>query len=657
MVRVVKSDNFAAVADETVACFLELARRANDGAQTKPWRPVKRQQPSGLVMERKPSNSSFASDIVRATVFVACPAERAYSALKGSRYRSVAQPDLLACESLVAYDDGTVVRHYRFKGSLLPDRDWVTLDVARQIGPGEWVVVQRSVAASDLVSRSGGVRLVVHIAGYYVHTSLGPNGAAAAPAGLPAAEEVGGGQSSCYITHVMQVGSEGSTFALQWLRYSWAWNLTTIKYALERSVEGGDVSSGLPHVATSKLIEVTVKAGGLVWIAVPHTASPPAGTLQHRLGQLAWEFSTRGSEIKFALVFANNEAPDLLAGVASASAELGSEPGSASDSNGGSGGGGGTPMTSSVQAVAHHPRSVLLTASGTEVVLPSRMVSLTAKGAADQPAPWEGATHVWSVVPTAVFNSHICPVTGSVNVSPHESGTYYLVFDNRAARFSDAHVVYKAAVSYHHPEGVPDTELDLVADDATTPVSAVTSSPQGSRRRRGSRPGGAASSSSVPLLMPPLDAHITADVRIGRGEVLRIPLHVFTPAEEVRLVWEFRSGKDEIDFSIVFEPWPLDGGGEPAVAAGTASATATTLLEPGRVSTETDAFAGEIHATGRPGRYYFVWDNRFSRWRTKMIGFSVMVLPSAGVAPAIRRAQAPARPAPRARLAEPASDV
>jgi hypothetical protein len=715
----VTSETYSAIADETVAHFLLLARPANDALYASRWRPVKKQPQIGLVLERKaltaaavvvPGGDAGAragagapTELVRATVQVACPPERAFAALRGPRYRSVAHPDLLTCDSLVVYDDNTALRHYRFQGSLLPDRDVVTLDVARAVGPRAWAVVQRSVAAADLVPRTGAMRLVAHIAGYYIvpadsSASRPSNGAERD--GAHDSTSNSGGSGGCIITHVLQLSSESSTYALAWLRYGWAWNLTTVKYALERSVDGADAGSaaaagtgtstggggggggggesaaapGLPHVATSKLIEVTVPAGGLVWIAVPHQRGggigpgagagplPSAATAAPRLGHLAWEFSTRGEAVKFSVVFANNEAPQP----ASALSALG---------------GGPNTSTAVVAALARPRPPVLLTAAGAEVILPSHMVQLSARGAADQPAPWEGAGRVWAVLPPAVFNSHICPVTGSVLLPPADAGTFYLVFDNREARFSDCHVVYKAAITYAQSSAAAaDLVSDLADDDEPPPSSlpldpprepptpmsapALTSSVTGAtplataapaspatlNAGKAPRPlplGGAAGArrgtgrtgelSALLLLPPPLEASITADVRVGRGEVCRVPLYLFTPAEELRLVWQFRSGKDEVDFSIVYEEW------SPALAAANAAGRSNgsarpapavrTLLEPGRVTTEAEAFAGELRVPGRPGRYSFVWDNSFSRWRGKMVGFSVLAVPTAGPGP------------------------
>jgi len=648
----VSSDNVATAVEETIVYFLELARRGIEGAPAnKLWQPVKR-PPAGLSIMRRAAGATLPADVIRATIKLACPAERAYAALRGARYRSVVHPDLLSCDSLVAYDDATVVRHYRFKGSLLPDREWVVLEAARAIAPGEWVVVQRSVAAEDLLPRTNAVRLTVHVAGYYVHTA--PQGGPAASGGnSTAAAADPEGLSSCYITHVLQLSSQTPTIALQWLRYSWAWNLATVKYALERSVEGGDVSRGLPHVASSKLAEVEVKAGGLAWFAIPHVAVPPdAGDADPRHGRLVWEFSARGGDLRFSVVFAAG-LPELAAGAAA-------------------------PHTPSPSA------QVLLTASGTEVVLPSQVVTLNSRQVQDSPAPWEGARLMWPVVPSAVFNCHVCPVTAAINVSPRVSGTYFLVFDNRASRFSDRHVVYKAALTYygaassldgdaaetpssprptarattasseaaaaHSTELLADPEVTAEADrwsprhrgyaaEGEAPPTPPAEPSTAVLRRHGLAPYLEPPASSAALMAPPYptDAHITADVVVGRGDVLRMPLDLFRPVGEVRLAWEFRCGKDEIDFSIVFQEWTAVG--QPGRVH-----DVTTLLERGRVSTETDAFAGELRTVGRPGRYFFVWDNSHSRWKSRMVGFSVLMDATAPLLPLV---DAPASTTPR----------
>jgi len=137
----VTSDTYKELAKETLEYFLAYARKENDTLYLKPWRQVKSNTPSVSVV-RKMLDESTPADVLRANIALNVKPETVFAALKGPRYRNVANPDLVTCDTLVQYEDGVAVRNYRYKGSLLPDRDCVVLEVSQQISSTEWVVIQ-----------------------------------------------------------------------------------------------------------------------------------------------------------------------------------------------------------------------------------------------------------------------------------------------------------------------------------------------------------------------------------------------------------------------------------------------------------------------------------------------------------------------------------
>ena len=550
------------------------------------------------------------------------------------------------------------------------------------------------------------LRFHVYIAGYYINTEVADPNA-----------------SACTLTHVSQLSADYATVLLSWLRVAWARNLPRVKYALERSSESV-ATTILPRETSMGYSDGIVKAGGLMWLALHHTASPimEDGASQdeskQRRGQLIWEFSTRSNDIHFGVVFVPH-APAVSADLQLL---------------------GPRSRAPSVQ----FPGGVPPPSPPSSAPVRTELVNLSSKDVADRIPPWEGKGR--SVLPSARFNSHVCPISGSVNASFLSSGIYYLLWDNRFARFTDKQVTYKATIVYStveassahhdHEDGLPDANVDPLAssgsvDDLSSSTDAfgtITTKPLSSaasfsatdesqggepsgliHRRRSSTPSvlsqqttstTASGSTTPPLLnngspkqhatvaaaaatlptsasaspyvqsplnagqfmlpaallpiapgtptsqkpagtprpvakiplifftVAPTNQALSGDTVINRKERLRVPLDLQVPWEEVKLVWEFRSGKDDIEFSIVWEEF--DALNRP-IYMPNGEPRRTTILPTTHVTpvNEQETVSGELALSGKQGRYVFVWDNQFSRWKNKNLSFSVALMPTA----------------------------
>lgn len=209
---------------------------------------------------------------------------------------------------------------------------------------------------------------------------------------------------------------------------------------------------------------------------------------------------------------------------------------------------------------------------------------------------------VFPILPMCVWSATAQQAVAQLDIPWNAQGTLVLVWDNRAARFSDKRLRSRCSFAYGDDDD----------DDGDG--------------------GGAARVESSPDLLglpPPVwEQVLSGEILVGRREVARLPLILLPEFARQRhqLQWEFALGDDSVEFAITFMPVVLNLPMQSIHAEGSAP-TAEVIHSPERVAARAGTVAGTL-ALPSPaaGTYTFLWDNSASMLFAKRVTFTVKLI-------------------------------